>query len=118
MHHKFVVIDGERVITGSTNFTNSGMHGDAGAKQTRGNVNHLISIQSPALAAVFKEEFAQMWGDGPGGSNDSRFGRNKTTQSLQTVKMDSVNISVLFPPHAKTHSGHGLEVIELSLIHI
>ena len=112
MHHKFVVIDGERVITGSANFTNSGMHGDAGATQTRGNVNHLISIQSPALASVFKEEFAQMWGDGPGGSNDSRFGRNKTAQPLQTIKAGTMKISVLFPPHAKTHPGHGLDVIE------
>ncbi len=112
MHHKFVVIDGKRVITGSANFTNSGMHGDAGAPQTRGNVNHLISIQSPTLATVFKEEFAQMWGDGPGGSNDSRFGRSKTAKSLQTLKVGSVNIEVLFPPHAKTHPGHGLAVIE------
>ena len=112
MHHKFVVIDGKRVITGSANFTNSGMHGDTGAPQTRGNVNHLISIQSPSLATVFKEEFVQMWGDGPGGSNDSRFGRSKTAKSLQTLKVGSVNIKVLFPPHAKTHPGHGLAVIE------
>ncbi len=112
MHHKFVVIDGERVITGSANFTNSGMHGDAGATQTRGNVNHLISIQSPTLATIFKEEFAQMWGDGPGGSNNSRFGRNKIAQPLQTVQLGSVTINVLFPPHAKTDSGHGLDVIE------
>jgi phosphatidylserine/phosphatidylglycerophosphate/cardiolipin synthase-like enzyme len=112
MHHKFVIIDGGRVITGSANFTNSGMHGDAGATQTRGNVNHLISIQSPALASVFKEEFAQMWGDGPGGSNDSRFGRNKTAQPLQTIKAGTANISVLFPPHARSHPGHGLDVIE------
>ena len=115
MHHKFVVIDGERVITGSANFTNSGMHGDAGAPQTRGNVNHLISIQSPTLATVFKQEFAQMWGDGPGGSNDSRFGRNKTPQPQQTIKAGTVNISVLFPPHAKSHQGHGLDVIEEQL---
>ena len=112
MHHKFVVIDGKRVITGSANFTNSGIHGDAGATQTRGNVNHLISIQSPMLATVFKEEFAQMWGDGPGGSKDSRFGRSKTANALQTLKVGSVNIKVLFPPHAKTHPGHGLAVIE------
>ncbi|MDB4683226.1 phosphatidylserine/phosphatidylglycerophosphate/cardiolipin synthase family protein [bacterium] len=112
MHHKFVVIDGERVITGSANFTNSGIHGDAGATQTRGNVNHLINIQSPALASIFKEEFAQMWGDGPGGSKNSRFGRNKTAQPLRTVKVGSMNVSVLFPPHAKTHSGHGLDLIE------
>jgi phosphatidylserine/phosphatidylglycerophosphate/cardiolipin synthase-like enzyme len=112
MHHKFVVIDGERVITGSANFTNSGIHGDAGATQTRGNVNHLISIQNPALATVFQEEFAQMWGDGPGGANDSRFGRNKTAKPLQTIKAGTANISVLFPPHAKSHQGHGLDVIE------
>ena len=112
MHHKFVVIDGERVITGSANFTNSGIHGDAGATQTRGNVNHLINIQSPDLASIFKEEFAQMWGDGPGGSKNSRFGRNKTAQPLRTVKVGSMNVSVLFPPHAKTHSGHGLDLIE------
>ena len=111
MHHKFVVIDSERVITGSTNFTNSGIHGDAGAPQTRGNVNHLISIQNRALATIFKEEFEQMWGDGPGGSNDSRFGRNKRAQPLQTIKAGTVNISVLFPPHAKTDPGHGIDVI-------
>ena len=111
MHHKFVVIDGKRVITGSANFTNSGIHGDAGATQTRGNVNHLISIQSPMLATVFKEEFAQMWGDGPGGSKDSRFGRSKTANALQTLKVGSVNIKVLFPPHAKTNPSHGLSVI-------
>ena len=112
MHHKFVVIDGERVITGSANFTSSGMHGDAGATQTRGNVNHLISIQSPALATIFREEFTQMWGDGPGGSNNSRFGRNKTALPLQTVEVGSVNISVLFPPHAKTHPSNGLDLVE------
>ena len=112
MHHKFVIIDGERVITGSANFTNSGIHGDAGATQTRGNVNHLISIQNPSLATVFQEEFAQMWGDGPGGANDSRFGRNKTAKPLHIIKADTANISVLFPPHAKSHQGHGLDVIE------
>ena len=115
MHHKFVVIDGERVITGSANFTNSGIHGDTGATQTRGNVNHLISIQSPTLATIFKKEFAQMWGDGPGGTNDSRFGRNKAAQPLQTIKVGSMKISVLFPPHTKTYPEHGLNVIENQL---
>ncbi len=112
MHHKFVVIDSQRVITGSANFTNSGMHGDARATRTRGNVNHLLSIKSPTLAAVFKDEFAQMWGDGPGGSNDSRFGRDKDSQTLKTVKVGSAKIEVLFPPHSKTIQGHGLDVIQ------
>jgi phosphatidylserine/phosphatidylglycerophosphate/cardiolipin synthase-like enzyme len=112
MHHKFVIIDSERVITGSANFTNSGMHGDAGATQTRGNVNHLISIQSPALASVFKEEFAQMWGDGPAAQTTVALGATKPLSLLQTIKAGTANISVLFPPHARSHPGHGLDVIE------
>ena len=60
MHHKFVVVDDRSVITGSANFTSSGLHGDAGKSRTRGNVNHLLRIDSPALAAVFRREFERM----------------------------------------------------------
>ncbi len=112
MHHKFVVIDSKRVITGSANFTSSGLHGDAGATQTRGNINHLLSIQSSTLASLFRDEFARMWGDGPGRSSDSRFGRGKDSQPLKTIKVGSVILHVLFPPHSKTTQGHGLDVIE------
>ena len=73
MHHKFLVIDQTTVITGSANLTSSGLHGDAGRPSSRGNVNHLLRINSPELALVFRQEFAQMWGDGPGGKRDSRF---------------------------------------------
>ena len=65
MHHKFLVVDGREVVTGSANFTSSGIHGDAGAPHTRGNVNHVVRIQSTALASLFEEEFARLWGDGP-----------------------------------------------------
>ena len=74
MHHKFLVIDQTTVITGSANLTSSGLHGDADRPSSRGNVNHLLQINSPELALVFRQEFAQMWGDGPGGAQDSRFG--------------------------------------------
>ncbi|WP_231901230.1 phospholipase D-like domain-containing protein, partial [Prochlorococcus sp. MIT 1303] len=62
MHHKFLVIDHQIVITGSANFSNSGMHGDPAAMQTRGNVNHLLSFNSSELAELFKKEFLLMWG--------------------------------------------------------
>ncbi|KKZ15360.1 MAG: phospholipase, partial [Candidatus Synechococcus spongiarum 142] len=50
MHHKFLVVDGREVVTGSANFTSSGIHGDAGAPSSRGNANHMVRIHSTALA--------------------------------------------------------------------
>ncbi|MGD1851501.1 MAG: phospholipase D-like domain-containing protein, partial [Cyanophyceae cyanobacterium] len=47
MHHKFVVIDSKRVVTGSANFTPSDTFGDMGRSPTRGNPNHLIAINNP-----------------------------------------------------------------------
>ena len=111
MHHKFVVVDRALVITGSANFTSSGIHGDAGASRSRGNVNHLISIESTELAEVFRKEFQRMWGDGPGGLDNSRFGRGKDSPGLQTVEVSDEQVDVLFAPHSQRHPGHGLNVI-------
>lgn len=111
MHHKVVVIDQRLVITGSANFTSSGMHGDAGAASTRGNVNHLLQIESPELAALFAAEFARMWGDGPGGRQDSRFGRGKDNGGVETVQVGNTRVEVLFAPHARSDPHHGLRLI-------
>ena len=115
MHHKFVVVDQRVVISGSANFTSSGMHGDAGAAQTRGNVNHLLRIESAALAALFNAEFARMWGDGPGGLQNSRFGRGKGDPNRASVRVGDSLITVLFAPHAKTNPNHGLQLINREL---
>ena len=82
MHHKFLVIDQTTVITGSANLTSSGLHGDAGRTSSRGNVNHLLRFHSPELALVFRKEFIQMWGDGPGGEQDSRFDLQKAKEGV------------------------------------
>jgi phosphatidylserine/phosphatidylglycerophosphate/cardiolipin synthase-like enzyme len=111
MHHKFVVIDRAVVVSGSANFTSSGMHGDAGAASTRGNVNHLLQIASPELAALFAAEFARMWGDGPGGSANSRFGRGKESGGVETAQVGNTRIEVLFAPHARSDPHHGLRLI-------
>ena len=111
MHHKFMVIDKRQVITGSANFTSSGVHGDGGAPRTRGNVNHLLSIQSTELAAVFQEEFQILWGDGPGGLQNSRFGRGKPSRPVQSVTVEGTRVDVLFAPHSKRSKDHGLQLI-------
>ena len=108
MHHKFLIVDQSIVITGSANFTSSGIHGDADAAMTRGNVNHLLRIESRELARIFGREFAQLWGDGPGGAQDSRFGRGKPPQDVQRASVGGASIEVLFTPHARKHPRHGL----------
>lgn len=98
MHHKFVVVDRQVVVSGSANFTTSGTHGDSFNPDSRGNVNHLVAIASPDLARLYTEEFDLMWGDGPGGQPDSRFGLQKPLRSPQTVTVGSSQVTVQFSP--------------------
>ena len=115
MHHKFVVIDRTVVLTGSANFTRSGMHGDANRPRTRGNVNHILRVQSDALAELFRQEFGTMWGDGPGGKLNSRFGLQKESAGVRTAMVGATRVDVLFAPHRKGDLNHGLNWIEEQL---
>ena len=108
-------VDDRSVITGSANFTSSGLHGDAGRASTRGNVNHLLRIDSTALAAVFRGEFERMWGDGPGGAKDSRFGLGKGGHEAERITVGDVEVEVLFSPHPKRNASHGLNWLAAKL---
>lgn len=74
MHHKFAVFDGEVVLTGSANWTHSGFFGDIGRPASRGNAENLVEVRHAEVAQAYAQEFALMWGDGPGGLRNSRFG--------------------------------------------
>lgn len=52
MHHKFMVIDGRTVMTGSYNWTRSA--------ETR-NEENIIAVDDPLLATTFSEEFERIW---------------------------------------------------------
>jgi cardiolipin hydrolase len=52
MHHKFMVIDGHTVMTGSYNWTRSA--------ETR-NEENIIAVDDPLLAHRFSEEFERIW---------------------------------------------------------
>ena len=52
MHHKYVVVDGERVTTGSVNWTD-----DALSREE----NVMLTLDSPALAAAYAANFAALW---------------------------------------------------------
>jgi phosphatidylserine/phosphatidylglycerophosphate/cardiolipin synthase-like enzyme len=115
MHSKYVVVDRQLVITGSANFTASCMHGDAADRHTRGNVNHLLQLDSPQLAELFAEDFNRMWGDGPGGKPDSRFGLAKQSGPAAQVMVGQTPVEVLFAPHRSTDPHHGLNLIAKTL---
>ncbi len=101
MHHKFIVIDGKKLIATTANFTLSDVHGDIGAPDTRGNANSLLEIDSPQLAALFTEEFKIMWGDGPGGKPDSRFGVQKPLRPTQRVQIGDATVDLKFSPTSR-----------------
>ena len=85
MHHKFMVVDGKTVVTGSANFTLSGVYGDLNNLATRGNINHLLEIENAQIADLFTEEFNYMWGDNPNGGSNSRFGLKKPWRKLRAI---------------------------------
>ncbi|MGQ4648422.1 DUF655 domain-containing protein [Lyngbya aestuarii] len=102
MHHKFLVVDGRLAIVTSANFTTSGIHGDMGVSESRGNANNLLKIESPELADLLTQEFNWMWGDGPGGQPDSKFGINKPSRPVQQVILGNSTIAVHFSPNSTT----------------
>ena len=104
MHNKFVVIDDYRVVTGSMNFTETDTHGSAADRQKgvlRGNANNMLDIHSPELAAIYREEFNQMWG-GAGGRPEpdlARFRGNKEAgRAPHRVQLGDVVLHVYFSP--------------------
>ncbi len=112
MHHKFVVVDGYIIVTGSANFTSSGIHGDFKAPDSRGNANHLLQIKDTRLANILTEEFNLMWGDGLGGKSDSKFGLQKTIRKPQHLTVGETKVTVQFSPSSPSkpwsYSSNGL----------
>ena len=102
MHHKFMVIDGRTVVTGSANWTLSDNHGDFTNPASRGNANSLLVIDSPPLAERFESEFSHLWGDGPGGQADSLFGLQKPHRPSALVATPGSVLEVQFSPTSKT----------------
>lgn len=112
MHHKFVIVDNRIVIITSANFTLSDTFGDFTNSSSLGNANNLLQIDSPELASLFTEEFNIMWGDGPEGKPDSRFGLKKPMRSPKTITLGTTQITLQFSPTSPTqpwsNSSNGL----------
>lgn len=84
MHHKFVVIDGQEVWTGSMNLTVNAAY--------RNNENYL-RIFSPQLAENYEQEFEEMFTEDRFGPN-SRYGNTPNPQ----IEVDGITIENYFSP--------------------
>jgi phosphatidylserine/phosphatidylglycerophosphate/cardiolipin synthase-like enzyme len=61
MHHKVIILDGNTVVTGSFNFTQSA---------DKENDDNLIVIHSAAVAAAYEQEFQKIYGQGQASTSD------------------------------------------------
>lgn len=102
MHHKFAVIDGQLVLSGSASWTHSGFFGDFGRPASRGNAENLVVVSHAEVAQAYAQEFALMWGDGPGGSRNSRFGIAKGARPARRIATPDGLVQLQFGPFSST----------------
>ena len=102
VHHKFVIIDHQKVLTSSANFTLSDLHGDLHLPTSQGNANSLLVVNHAEVAQAFLEEFNLLWGDGPGGTTDSQFGVNKPHRPAQRFSVGDAHVWLKFSPDSAT----------------
>ncbi len=86
MHNKFIIFDNARVITGSMNFSLTGLSGFNG--------NCVFLINSAEIALAYKKEFEQML--------NGKFHNNKTKYPIKNVQLGKTKIAVYFSPKDKT----------------
>jgi phosphatidylserine/phosphatidylglycerophosphate/cardiolipin synthase-like enzyme len=104
MHNKFVLIDDYRVLTGSMNFTETGIYGsrqDRLARRPNGNSNNLIDIHSPSLLRAYRQEFDLMWGSDRAQPQPemAKFRSNKPRdQQPHQIELGDARVQVFFSP--------------------
>ena len=103
MHNKFVIFDGTWVWTGSWNFTINGLYGSEANRDAGilgGNTNHGVEANAPDLAAIYTDEFEEMWG-GSGTTPDpdtAAFHGRKTDNTAHVVDIGGRRVEVYFSP--------------------
>ncbi|MEZ0371661.1 MAG: phospholipase D-like domain-containing protein [Candidatus Sericytochromatia bacterium] len=86
MHNKFMIIDGEQVVTGSLNLTPYSLYRDN---------NNSLRINSPQLAANYQAEFERLF-------TRELFGSNPHQIPYPVVQVDGATIQTYFSPRGGT----------------
>jgi phosphatidylserine/phosphatidylglycerophosphate/cardiolipin synthase-like enzyme len=82
-HQKYIIRDSKSVLTGSTNFTDTG---------TSQNLNHIVIIHNQAIAKIYNKEFTEIQQGHFGKLNEGHDPKPKE------VKVSKVRVKVLFAP--------------------
>ena len=82
-HQKFIIRDGSAVLTGSTNFTTTGV---------TANLNHVVTVADRKVANVYKKEFAEIRRGHFGKRNEGH------DEAPREVTVSGLPIKVLFAP--------------------
>ncbi len=103
MHNKFVIIDDYRVITGSMNFTETGIYGTRRNREAgivNGNSNNMLDIHSPELAVIYRDEFNLMWGSDTVQPSpaDAKFRAAKPEADPHYLQIGDAEVKVFFSP--------------------
>ena len=82
-HQKFIVRDGTALLTGSTNFTPTGVHN---------NLNHIVIVNDEKTAKIYRREFREI--------QQGHFGKRNEGHdpAPPDLKVSNVPIRVLFAP--------------------
>ncbi len=94
MHNKFFVIDRRWVWTGSANISDTGTGGY--------NANIVAVVDSPQLAAIYTQEFEQMW--------SGRFHALKESNGVERFAIATTEVEVWFSPQDKAMR-NGVQVL-------
>lgn len=84
-HNKFAVADSDVVLTGSTNWTTTGL---------TYNLNNVIVLYSSHIATAYKIEFSEMWG--------GRFATDKVYNTPRYFQFEQGTVEVRFSPSDST----------------
>lgn len=93
MHNKFMIFDNKKVMTGSTNFSSTGLGGY--------NANLVLFIDSEEVSKIYTEEFNQMY--------LGKFSKNKSKIEKEKILLSESEISIYFSPK----DDYKNEIIEL-----
>jgi phosphatidylserine/phosphatidylglycerophosphate/cardiolipin synthase-like enzyme len=119
MHNKFIIVDGQELLTGSMNFGNGSIFDD---------YNNIVIIEDASLANTYTIEFEEMWGGNGAQPNleNSKFGPDKSDNTFHSFLVGSTIIESYFSPtdnttaeivNAINSADHELDIAMFTFIH-